>query len=99
MLDEKTFISWIEEYMYFKADRNKVYIINDIIKQWAMDNPDMTDDEFADLYGIDQSATDIPNEPMDFAQVTYGQTFNPMGSPYNPYSQGGLTYSAIIGMR
>jgi hypothetical protein len=99
MLDEKTFISWIEEYMYFKADRNKVYIINDIIKQWAMDNPDMTDDEFADLYGIDQSATDIPNEPMDFAQVTYGQTFNPMGSPYNPYSQGELTYSAIIGMR
>lgn len=99
MLNENTFISWIEEYLYFKADRSKVYVINDIIKQWAIDNPDMSDDEFNDMYGLEPSANDIPNEPIDFAQVTYGQTFNPMGTPYNPYNQGGLTYSEIIGMR
>ena len=92
MLDEKTFISWIDEYIQFKAERTKVYIINSIIQKWAMDNPEMSDDDFAGLYNLDEQVT--PNqsnsEYIDFAQVTYGQAMNG-GFQYG----GGLTYSQI----
>ena len=92
MLDEKTFISWIDEYIQFKAERTKVYIINSIIQKWAMDNPEMSDDDFAGLYNLDGQVT--PNqsnsEYIDFAQVTYGQSMNG-GFQYG----GGLTYSQI----
>ena len=92
MLDEKTFISWIDEYIQFKAERTKVYIINSIIQKWAMDNPEMSDDDFAGLYNLDEQVT--PNqsnsEYIDFAQVTYGQAMNG-GFQFG----GGLTYSQI----
>lgn len=52
--DENSFISWIEEYIYNHPDRNKVYILNNIIQRWAIDNPDMSDDDFEALYGVDQ---------------------------------------------
>ena len=92
MLDEKTFISWIDEYIQFKAERTKVYIINNIIQKWAMDNPEMSDDDFAGLYNLDgQVAQNQSNsEYIDFAQVTYGQSMNG-GFQYG----GGLTYSQI----
>ena len=76
MLDEKTFISWIDEYIQFKAERTKVYIINSIIQKWAMDNPEMSDDDFAGLYNLDENDSHVQpeNNYIDFAQVTYGQT-------------------------
>jgi hypothetical protein len=37
-----------------------VYILNNIIQQWALDNPDMSDDEFDALYGIDQNPNQGP---------------------------------------
>ena len=92
MLDEKTFISWIDEYIQFKAERTKVYIINSIIQKWAMDNPEMSDDDFAGLYNLDEQVTQNQSnsEYIDFAQVTYGQSMNG-GFQYG----GGLTYSKI----
>ena len=92
MLDEKTFISWIDEYIQFKAERTKVYIINSIIQKWAMDNPEMSDDDFAGLYNLDGQVTQNQSnsEYIDFAQVTYGQSMNG-GFQYG----GGLTYSQI----
>lgn len=92
MLDEKTFISWIDEYIQFKAERTKVYIINSIIQKWAMDNPEMSDDDFAGLYNLDEQVTQNQSnsEYIDFAQVTYGQAMNG-GFQYG----GGLTYSQI----
>ena len=92
MLDEKTFISWIDEYIQFKAERTKVYIINSIIQKWAMDNPEMSDDDFAGLYNLDEQVTQNQSnsEYIDFAQVTYGQAMNG-GFQFG----GGLTYSQI----
>ena len=92
MLDEKTFISWIDEYIQFKAERTKVYIINSIIQKWAMDNPEMSDDDFAGLYNLDEhdSHSQPENNYIDFSQVTYGQT---LGGGFN-YS-GVLTYFQI----
>ena len=92
MLDEKTFISWIDEYIQFKAERLKVYTINEIIQKWAMDNPEMSDDDFAGLYNLDENGSyaQPENNYIDFAQVTYGQT---LGGGFN-YG-GELTYSQI----
>jgi hypothetical protein len=92
MLDEKTFISWIDEYIQFKAERTKVYIINSIIQKWAMDNPEMSYDDFAGLYNLDEQVTtnQSNSEYIDFAQVTYGQAMNG-GFQFG----GGLTYSQI----
>jgi len=70
MIDDSTFIGWIEEYLYFKTDGTKLYQMNEIIKQWAIDNPDMTDDEFTSLYGIEETKSSMVN----FNDVTYGQT-------------------------
>ena len=93
MLDEKAFISWIDEYIQLKAERVKVYIINEIIQKWAMDNPEMSDDDFAGLYNLDQGEvqTEHENNLIDFAQVTYGQALN---SGFN-YGSGILPYSQI----
>ena len=91
MFDEKTFISWIDEYIQFKAERAKVYIINDIIQRWEIDNPEMSDGDFADLYNLGSSEiNDQVNNFIDFSHVTYGQTMN------GGFSYGGdLTYSQI----
>lgn len=91
MFDEKTFISWIDEYIQFKAERVKVYIINDIIQRWEIDNPEMSDGDFADLYNLGSSEiNDQVNNFIDFSHVTYGQTMN------GGFSYGGdLTYSQI----
>lgn len=56
MLDEKSFIGWIEEYLCFGAgDPSHVYKLNMLIKKWAQDNPEMTQDEFEMLYGINDT--------------------------------------------
>ena len=91
MLDENSFISWIDEYIQFKADRSKVYVINDIIRQWAIDNPEMSDDDFDSLYFGDDDYVD--SEPIDFSTVTYGQALN---SSFGGSS--GITYGQLINM-
>ena len=57
-----------------------------------MDNPEMSDDDFAGLYNLDENGSyaQPENNYIDFAQVTYGQT---RGGGFN-YG-GGLTYSQI----
>lgn len=83
MLDEKTFISWIDEYIQFKAERVKVYIINEIIQKWAIDNPEMSDEDFAGLYNLDETPQHSTNNGfIDFSQVTYGQVIG--GRLYEP---------------
>ena len=92
MLEEKTFISWIDEYIQFKAERLKVYTINEIIQKWAMDNPEMSDDDFAGLYNLDENDSHVQQENnyIDFSHVTYGQTI------CGGFNYGGeLTYSQI----
>lgn len=91
MFDEKTFVSWLDEYIQFKAERSKVYVINNIIQQWAMDNPEMSDDEFMSLYNLDNQSENTYNDSgyIDFAQVTYGGTLKQ--SMFN----NNLTYSQI----
>ena len=96
MLDEKSFIGWIEEYLFFGGgDTNRVYQLNALLRQWVLDNPEMTQDDFEMLYGLNESSP-LPagsNNPyMGIGDMTsYSNPFSGM-SPYsNPYSGMGTT--------
>lgn len=101
MLDESTFTAWLSDYMYTYYDEKKKYAVNEILKKWAMDNPEMTDTEFAELYGLDQANSLMSN----FSEQSYTNPYsNHFGtSPYvgsiydkNPYSSGNMSlYSAL----
>jgi len=79
MLDEQLFVSWIQEFIYYNPDKYKVYQINELIKQWALDNPDMSDAAFAELYGLNDSDT----TPLSMS-IEYQQQTNPF-SESNPF--------------
>ena len=75
MLDEKSFVAWIEEYLYFGAGNpGRVYELNNIIKQWVMDNPEMTQESFELLYGLNENT---------------GMSFNGLDTPFMGSSGGG----------
>lgn len=91
MIDESGFVSWIEEWLYFNADRNKVYALNDVIQKWAMDNPEMSDGDFMEMFGIDEKPANT-SDYVDFSHVTYGSGFS--------YPQSGLgetiSYASLL---
>ena len=89
MLDEKSFIGWIEEYLYFGGgDPIRVYQLNTLLKQWVIDNPEMTQDDFETLYGLNETSY-LPNGSdvsyMNMGGLSGYDNFCP-GSSYNPYS-------------
>ena len=79
MLEEESFVSWLQDYLYFYKDKSVVYAINELIQKWAIDNPDMSDNDFMSLYGINE------NDP----NIIDGQQLSPysMPSQLSPYSQ------------
>lgn len=107
MLDESSFIGWIEEYLYYNADKNKVYVLNAIIKQWALDNPEMTNDDFEALYGLNDNSLPMTNgtyysNPYSEGYGGYGQQVSPYSSMgtygSSPYSDNSyMPYSQIAG--
>lgn len=75
MFDESGFVSWIEEYLYFNAERSKVYELNEIIQKWAMENPEMSDGDFMEMYGMSEKQSQS-DELIDFSHITYGTGFS-----------------------
>ena len=97
MLDEKIFIGWIEEYLVFGTDNHeRVYELNQLIKQWAIDNPEMTQESFEALYGLNEPQT-IPsgmNNPYFDMNMT-----SMVGNPYEGISPYSSPYnSSYVGM-
>ena len=96
MLDEKSFVAWIEEYLYFGAGNpGRVYELNNIIKQWVMDNPEMTQESFELLYGLNEN-TGMSFSGLDTPLMgssgggSFGNPFGGYGSGQgNPY--GGMS--------
>ena len=87
MLDEKIFIGWIEEYLYYGAGNpERVYALNQMIKQWTIDNPEMTQESFEMLYGLNETQ----NIPSGMNNPYFDMSQSPMtGNPYagmSPYS-------------
>ena len=89
VLDEKSFLSWIEEFICNHPDKKRVYTINSIIQKWVMDNPDMSDSDFDALYGINQNDT-LGSGPMvdQYGGYTDLGGYIPI-APINGYDEGG----------
>jgi len=93
MLDESNFVNWIEEYLYFNANRSKVYELNEIIQKWEIDNPEMSDGDFMELFGMDETVNES-SDFVDFEHVTYGTGFSyPMQQ--NAYGQQ-ISYASLL---
>ena len=90
MLDESTFVTWIEEYLTNHHDKARVYELNNLIQKWAMDNPDMSDDDFNAMYGLRPEPTYAPDS---YEGGYSGYTPPAQISPYtSPYGGGNMTY-------
>lgn len=77
MLEETNFIDWLSDYLYLQVDATVRFELNQLIEKWALDNPEMTDSEFNDMYSEDV-------QPM-FNMMGMNQ-----GVASNPYSQSGV---------
>ena len=93
MLDESNFVNWIEEYLYFNANRSKVYELNEIIQKWEIDNPEMSDGDFMELFGMDETVNES-SEFVDFEHVTYGTGFS-YPQQQNAYGQQ-ISYASLL---
>lgn len=101
MLDEKIFIGWIEEFLVFGGDNpQRVYELNQLIRQWAIDNPEMTQESFETLYGLNETQQIPSGMNNPYFDINQNQMIgNPYAgmSPYNsPYT--GMGGSVPYGM-
>ncbi len=86
MLEESNFVAWLSDYLYMQVEPVTRFALNQIIEKWALDNPEMTDQEFDEMY--------TEQQPGLFNVL--GQQAGMMSNPYsqgfagNPYSQGGV---------
>lgn len=86
MLEESNFVAWLSDYLYMQVDPATRFALNQIIEKWALDNPEMSDQEFDEIY--------TEQQPGLFNVL--GQQTGMMSNPYsqgfagNPYSQGGV---------
>lgn len=95
MLNEDTFIEWLEDILMNHENETKKYRINQIIEQWDMDNPETSDGEFSALY----------SQPGDSLAESYMQTqsnpyLNMNNSAYSGIgygnSGGNISYASLI---
>ena len=76
MLEESNFEAWLSDYLYMQVDAVTRFALNQLIEKWALDNPEMSDAEF--------------NEMFTEEQQPYGMFgMNPIQTG-NPYSQSGI---------
>lgn len=55
MLDESSFIDWLNEYLELWPNETEKYNINSLIEMWDMENPELSDSDFKSLYSSEQS--------------------------------------------
>lgn len=97
MMDDESFVAWLEDYLYNYPDESIKYKLNEFIKKWELDNPEITDESFNALYGLsgnpmsgvvhgDINSMFNAGQSMNYGQFSsnpYGS--NPYSSDYNPY--------------
>src|SRR5574344_1000228 len=52
MLDEDTFVEWLDECLDKCADEKVKWGINSLMEKWDMENPELSDGAFGALYGV-----------------------------------------------
>ena len=105
MLDEETYVEWLDDILFNHNDITKKFIINNLIEEFDMENPETSDREFNIMYGTEPS--NILGQ-SNFSQATnpYSEMSLPSLSSIgyssvnavNPYSSGnyGMTYSSLM---
>lgn len=73
MMDEETFIEWIDTFLYEMEDKDKRFKINELIHAFEMDNPD---ENVKSIYSF-------------YDDVNPFEYYTPENTPYNPYIGGG----------
>lgn len=104
MLEETNFIDWLSDYLYMQVDSIIRFKLNALIEKWALDNPEISDQEFSDMYtenagpsmvnpytGMNGSSGMImnPYSQSGVQEFTYSNGF----SSLNPYTQQGQVMS------
>lgn len=87
MLEETNFIDWLSDYLYMQVDSIIRFKLNALIEKWALDNPEISDQEFSDMY-TENAGPSMVNP--------YTGMNGSSGMMMNPYSQSGVqefTYS------
>lgn len=93
MLDDATFVEWLENILSDYKDEKLKFQLNQILEKWDMDNPDISDNEFKSMYGLDNNAVAFPTNPMPINP--YSTNAGPVGNPYSN-GMGTGTYSSIM---
>lgn len=86
MLEESNFVAWLSDYLYMQVDPATRFALNQIIEKWALDNPEMSDQEFDEMYTEQQPGLfNVLGQQTGMISNPYSQGFTG-----NPYSQGGV---------
>lgn len=93
MLDDATFIEWLENALDQYEDETLKYQLNQILEKWDLDNPDISDNEFNSMYGINNNQSIIPGTLGSLG--TYPTNNWPEQNPYSE-SMTNKTYSSLI---
>jgi hypothetical protein len=102
MLDEDTYIEWLDDIFTNLEDSDKKYQVNNLLELYDMENPETSDSEFNARYGTQETSilgsTEF-NEPLN--PYSSGSQLSPyssgQGGMFNPYSSGTpVTYSSLI---
>lgn len=59
MLDESTFIEWLDDILYNLEDENLKYNINELLEKYDMDNPEIEDSTFDAMYNSSSGPTNV----------------------------------------
>ena len=59
MLDESTFIEWLDDILYNLEDENLKYNINELLEKYDMDNPEIEDSTFDAMYNSSSGSTNV----------------------------------------
>lgn len=65
MLDDETFVSWLDEILYDYSDEMLKYRINQLIEKWDMDNPETTDTTFNAMYDVPETYNMLQESPYN----------------------------------
>lgn len=104
MLEESNFIDWLSDYLYTQIDPVVRFALNQLIEKWALENPEMSDQEFNEFYGNQTDVFDISELPNAYGGSPYlqsdlnGITYSGRSEIPNPYTQGEYRLNPYLGM-
>ena len=86
MLDDATFIEWLDNALDNLKDEDLKFKFNQLIKKWEMDNPEISDTQFNAMYGLSENNNSIGMLPDNIGAPN---PYSSAAGVFNPYSTNG----------